>query len=121
MPYYLDADISQRVAAIVRRLDPGIDITSAQELRHSRVSDADELALATAQGRCIVTRNHRDFAPLARAWLSEGREHTGMLFVPGSLANDNFSGLAAAIVRYDRNHPHGIPPNLLDWLDAERG
>jgi hypothetical protein len=42
------------------------------------------------------------------------------LLVPPSLATEDFPGLATAIVRYVREHPHGVPPNLVDWLRHER-
>ncbi|MHB8574943.1 MAG: DUF5615 family PIN-like protein [Dehalococcoidia bacterium] len=115
MKCYLDADISQRVAAIVRRLDPSIDITSALELRHQAVSDRDELRHAILEGRCIITRNYKDFDDLTTECLETGRAHTGVLLVPSSLPNDNFSGIAKAIVAFAQDYPDATPPNFVGY------
>ena len=44
-------------------------------------SDEEVLAFATAQGRCLVTANLRDFVALAAAWSSRGRSHAGLIYV----------------------------------------
>ena len=116
MRYYLDADLSQRVARIVRELAPEIDIASAQELRHVRVPDAEELAYATQERRCLVTRNYADYDRLTDLYQAQGRQHAGVLFVPPSLANADFGGLARAIVQHARANPGPAPPNFVDYL-----
>jgi hypothetical protein len=39
------------------------------------------LELAAAEERIIVTRNSRDFAPLAREWAEAQRQHVGMILI----------------------------------------
>lgn len=45
------------------------------------MSDSDLLALATAEGRTVVTLNIGDFVQLGRAWSASGAEHSGILLV----------------------------------------
>ena len=44
-----------------------------------------------------------------------------MLFVPNSLPSNRHAAIAAAVVRFDEQHPDGLPPYSLWWLSAERG
>lgn len=41
--------------------------------------DESLLALAAAQSRALLTNNHRDFVPLARAWFEADRAHSGII------------------------------------------
>jgi len=41
--------------------------------------DADQLTWATRESRVLVTYNIRDYVPMARAWVAEGRSHAGLL------------------------------------------
>lgn len=43
------------------------------------VSDAELLALASAQGRALVTENVRDFMLLHHQWVGQGRSHGGLV------------------------------------------
>lgn len=116
MRFYLNADISYRVAEAVRQMDRSLDIASALELSHSRVPDLDELALATRQGRCLKTRNYTDFRRLTAEYQAAGLQHAGVLFVTKSLENTDIGAISRAIVRYIREHPDGLPPNMIDYL-----
>jgi hypothetical protein len=53
MRFYLDEDLSQVIAALARRR--GLDVTSSHEVqyRHDGIADAQQLALAAAEGRCL--------------------------------------------------------------------
>jgi predicted nuclease of predicted toxin-antitoxin system len=112
--FYLDEDLSIRVAEIARR--SGVDVSTTQEHGRNGAPDEDQLVHATELGRCIVTRNRRDFMRLARIYATEGRDHAGILLVPTSIENDDFVGLARAIVRYNREHPEDMPAGMLDYL-----
>ena len=112
--YYLDEDISYRVARIAR--DANMDIRSTRDYGRDGTSDEDQLRFATHEGRCLITRNYRDFDGIARRQLAEGGTHADVLFVPSSLPNEDFHRLALAIVAYVRLHPEGVLPNMTDWL-----
>jgi len=113
--YYLDEDISYRVTDIVRRRS-SIDLRSTREEGRNGTPDEEQLRFATEQGRCLITRNYRDFDGISRRLLAEGGTHAGVLFVPSSLSNDDFHRLALAIIAYARLHPEGALPNMTDWL-----
>jgi len=43
------------------------------------ISDEDQLAFATSQGRAIYTFNYSDFAALDAQWHAAGRSHAGII------------------------------------------
>lgn len=68
------------------------------------MADRDVLALASAEGRIVVTRNSKDFAPLAREWASLGREHAGIILI-WSLDHDEFSAIVDGIEQQLAGYP----------------
>src|SRR5579884_1479627 len=67
---------------IAERLrDLGHDVISAQErLDLASTSDREIFSLMEAEGRAIVTNNHRDYAPIANAWLQTHAPFFGVIF-----------------------------------------
>ena len=65
MRFYLDEDLSPRVAAIGRSL--GLDVVSAIEVGHRGLDDEDQLLVAARDGRCLVTDNRADADDLRSA------------------------------------------------------
>ncbi|HLB11918.1 MAG TPA: DUF5615 family PIN-like protein [Dehalococcoidia bacterium] len=114
MRLYLDEDLSHRIAEIGRA--HGLDVVSSHECGRDGLSDEDQLRLAAAEGRCFVTRNYGCFAALARTFLDMGWPHSGVLFLPPSLPNDSFAGIAAALLDYSQKHPGGLAPYQVDYL-----
>ena len=45
------------------------------------LDDESVLELATSDGRVLITRNSRDFAPISRHWAEAGREHAGVILI----------------------------------------
>jgi predicted nuclease of predicted toxin-antitoxin system len=78
----LDANLSPRRIAVPLR-DAGHDVlTPAQDASYEGLADpAVVLDLAATQGRVMITRNSRDFAPLAREWAEAQRMHAGMILI----------------------------------------
>jgi len=75
---YLDEDTISR--ALIRALRArGVDILTAQEAELIGVPDGEQLAYATAERRTIFTFNTRDFAVLHTEYLSQQREHAGII------------------------------------------
>lgn len=74
---YTDADVDTDLAAKVRQ--QGFDALSALEAGKTRLKDDEQLDFATAQQRAILTHNQKHFAPMHEKWLSEGREHAGII------------------------------------------
>lgn len=114
MRFYLDEDLSQQIAAIGRTSD--LDVVSSHECGRDGLSDEDQLRLAAADGRCVVTRNYADYAMLTRSFWELGWPHAGVLLVAPSLANDGFADIAAALLDYDRAHPEGLLAYQVDYL-----
>src|SRR5438094_3603081 len=74
---YLDRHVMTRLADDLAQR--GYDCLNTQQAGNDRASDEEQLAVATAQSRAIVTYNIRDFAPLHKTWLAAGRSHAGII------------------------------------------
>lgn len=83
MRLLLDEHVSAR--KLGRRLrDDGHDIRAiGDEPGLIGLDDPEVLALASRDGRILLTFNHRDFAPLLREWAESGRHHSGCIIVFG--------------------------------------
>lgn len=114
MRYYLDEDLSQRIAERLR--SQGLDAVSVHEVRAEGLSDFEQLERAALEKRCLVTRNRDDFIRLTLQFYNEGRVHYGVLIIPHSLPADRFAELAEALVRYASAHPDGLPPYTVDFV-----
>lgn len=81
MRLLLDANLSARRIGDPLR-DRGHDVRAlAAEPDLEGLPDEQVLELATQDERILITRNSRDFAPLARRWAEAGREHAGLILV----------------------------------------
>jgi len=78
--FYTDEDVHQQLAQKIR--ERGFDAVSAHEEGNFQVDDEKHLEYATAQHRAVLTHNQRHFEPLHRKWLSEGRDHAGIILSP---------------------------------------
>jgi len=113
--FYLDDDVySPRILQAYRRF--GLDVTGADEAGYRGVDDASHLAQAAQMGGCIVTRNYRDLVRHTREFEVRGLPHSGVLFTPKSLPNDDFGAIAHALKAYADAHPDGMPPYMVDFL-----
>jgi predicted nuclease of predicted toxin-antitoxin system len=117
--FYLDEDISPRVAEIARGRCQ-LDVLSANEVGTQAWTDAAQLRYAAEQGRCIVTRNRDDFARETRTAYEAQTPHAGVLIVTRSLPSDQFTAMAAALCAYANNFPHGMQPYTIDFLAKAR-
>jgi hypothetical protein len=114
MKYYLDEDLSQRLAERLRRAN--IPATSAHEEGAEGWSDEAQLEKAASQGCCLVTRNRNDFIELTVQFYRDGRQHAGVLIVPYSYPGDNMTLLAKALISYARAHPDGMLAYTINFL-----
>jgi hypothetical protein len=79
---FLDAHVSaRRIATALREHH---DVRAADEERElDGWEDERLLALASEEGRIMVTFNVADFARITTEWAAEGRPHAGCLLIVG--------------------------------------
>jgi predicted nuclease of predicted toxin-antitoxin system len=119
MRFYLDADLSWRIARTAQ--DLGIDAISANEVDMRTAADRAQLGYATEQGRCIVTRNRDDFIELDGIYRAENVEHAGILIVADSLLTRDFGAVARALAHYASLYPEPFITGLVDYLHPAPG
>src|SRR5437868_4811241 len=84
LPLLLDEDSMDR--DLVRGLRAaGVDVLTVAEANRRGISDEEQLAFATAEGRALYTCNISDFARLHSRWLRAGRPHAGIIVLPDQL------------------------------------
>lgn len=104
MRLLLDANLStKRIGAPLA--NRGHDVLSlAGDAALSALDDPHVLELAAAERRVLVTRNSRDFAPLAREWAEAGRHHAGCILI-WSLAHHEFGAIIRGVARLLDDRP----------------
>lgn len=82
MKLFLDAHVSaRRIATALREQH---DVRAADEERELDGWDDERLlALASEQGRIMVTFNVKDFARITTEWAAAGKSHAGCLLIVG--------------------------------------
>lgn len=83
----------------------GHDVRALQEEPDAEgLDDPDVLALGAAEERIVVTRNSRDFGPLAREWAELGRVHAGLILI-WSFDHSQFVEIVGGIQGYPAAYP----------------
>jgi predicted nuclease of predicted toxin-antitoxin system len=114
MRFYLDEDLSPKIAEILRR--GGIDAFSAHEVEMCEASDRKQLEFAATEKRCLVTRNRDDFIKLTVRFFNDQRPHCGVLIIPHTLPGDQFSRIANLIKKFSSHHQKGLAPYSIAFL-----
>ena len=98
MRLLLDANLSPRgIAAKLRK--NGHDVLAlAEDATFEGLPDPQVLELAASEQRVLITRNSRDFAPLARQWAEAGRPHAGIILI-WTLDHSQFGEIVAGVER----------------------
>lgn len=104
MRLLLDANLSPRgIAAKLR--EAGHDVLAlAEDATFEGLPDQQVLELAASEQRLLVTRNSRDFAPLARQWAEARRSHAGIILI-WTLDHSQFAEIVAGIERQLQQRP----------------
>jgi predicted nuclease of predicted toxin-antitoxin system len=107
----LDANLSPRgIAAKLR--EGGHDVLAlAEETTFEGLPDPQVLELAGSEQRVLITRNSRDFAPLARQWAEAGRQHAGIILI-WTLDHSQFAEILAGL-----EHQLQQRPTREQWRD----
>ncbi len=106
MRFYLDEDLPQAVAEALRRR--GIDVQTTADAGNQQVSDRAQLEYAAKVGRCLVTRNLRDFIHLAREALQLQRPHAGILLCSSAYRGNEIRRIADALAKMAAAYPTGL-------------
>lgn len=113
MRFYLDEQLSATIAKIGRGL--GLDVTGALELGRRKLTDEEQLRLAAAEGRCLVTAD-RDFIGITERFAAAGEPHAGVLLVPSAWPTSAYSRIAHAMRAYAERRGGGSTEYLVDYL-----
>ena len=117
MKYYLDEDLSPKIAEILRKHH--IDAISAYEVGMVQVSDREQLERASSEKRYLITRNRNDFIQLTVQFFNEHRPHYGVLIIPHTFPGDKFSLIAKAIIKHHSKHSKGVLESYtIDFLEG---
>ncbi len=111
MRLFLDAHVSARRIATALRAQH--DVRAADEERELDGWDDERLlALATEQGRIMVTFNVADFARIATEWAQPRADHTPAACSPSASTIAEF-GLTLRVI----NHALWTRPDQAAWID----
>jgi predicted nuclease of predicted toxin-antitoxin system len=99
MRYFLDEDLSDKVAQIARNL--GLDVCSVHDVGREGLDDAEQFDYATEHGMVMVTRNRDDFLILNEAHLQAETPNCGLVVVPYSLSNNQPARIAHRLREWD--------------------
>ncbi len=115
MKYYLDEDLSPKIAEILRKHH--IDAISAYEAGMVQKSDREQLERASSEKRCLITRNRNDFIQLTVQFFNEHRPHYGVLIIPHTFPGDKFSLIAKAIIKHHSKYSKEVLGSyVIDFL-----
>lgn len=112
MRLLLDANLSPHGIANPLQ-NAGHDILAlASDPTLEGLDDPLVLELAAAEQRLLITRNSRDFAPLAREWAEASRHHAGLILI-WTLDHTQFAAIVTGVGRYLERRPeqqkwHGL-------------
>lgn len=79
---YVDEDACEH-AVVVGLRSRGVDLLTTLEANRTRANDAAQLEFAVQEQRSIYTFNLRDFAKLHSEYLQQGKDHHGIIVLPG--------------------------------------
>lgn len=100
----------------------GVDVVHVVEVGMARADDAAILQWAQQEGRIVVTRNYRDFAPLAEALAARRLSFPGVLFLATSVRHSDVGAHVRALTTWiaaAQQSGHNPVQNSFEWLRQE--
>jgi len=86
-------------------------LSLASDAALGALDDLQVLELAAQQGRILVTRNARDFAPLLREWAEAGCHHAGCILI-WTLGHHEFGAIIRGVAALLQGRP-----GAKEWRD----
>ncbi len=83
----------------------------AEDAVYEGLPDPQVLELAASEGRILITRNSRDFAPIAREWGEARRSHAGLILI-WTLDHSQFAAILTGI-----EHQLDLWPSQEQWRE----
>ena len=117
MKFYLDEDLSPKIADILRK--NRVDALSAHEIGALEASDLQQLEFAGKEKRCLVSRKRDDFIKLSIRFFNDHRPHHGIVIIPYTIPGDQFSRMAVLLKTFASNHPSGLAPYTIAFLPTK--
>ena len=99
MRLLLDANLSPRGIATPLRAAGHDVLALAADPAFEGLDDPLVLELAASGKHVLITRNSRDFAPLAREWAEASRHHGGLILI-WTLDHSQFAAIVSGVERY---------------------
>jgi hypothetical protein len=112
--FYLDEDISPKVAEFLRRR--GIDAVSAHDIGMAGASDEDQFAEAISRGAAMVTRNRDDFIALTIRAFQNSSPHHGLAVLSHSIPGSDFRLAARLLERVAKQNPDGLGAYTIEFV-----
>ena len=111
MRLLLDANLSPRGIATPLQAAGHDVLALAADASFEGLDDPLVLELAAVEQRVLITRNSRDFAPIAREWAEALRHHAGLILI-WTLDHSQFVAIVTGVERY-----LGHWPEQEQWRD----
>jgi hypothetical protein len=100
----------------------GVDVIHVAEVGLASADDQEIFEWAREAGRIIVTRNHRDYAPLVEAYASRREASPGVLFYSSSVPEVDPGAHFEALESWIRSAQaarRNTAENTLVWLTGD--
>lgn len=81
---------------------------SAHEVGNLQLSDREQLAYASREGRCLVTRNARHFMLLSQEAIRRQEPHAGIILCPPRFRGSEIQPIVAVLIRVVKRYPEGL-------------
>jgi hypothetical protein len=107
---YIGEDVHESVAPALRH--HGYDVLTVRETGRRGLTDAEQLAYAAEQGRTLFSFNASDYVGLHLSYLSQGREHAGIVVAKQASIGETVRRLLALLQEVSAEETRG----QLRWL-----
>lgn len=109
---YIDEDVHESAAPALRR--HGYDVLTVREAGRRAFSDSEQLAYAAEQNRALFSFNVTDYIALHLAYLSQEREHAGIIISKQISIGETVRRLLILLNQSSADEMH----NQLRWLPS---